>query len=106
MVAANPLATLARFMRRLLPFLALLALAIAGCGGEGSDSSSPLDEGLGFLPKDAPFAVAISTDTGSDQYQNAGKILKRFPFGDQALEQLKGRVQQGGVDYDKDVKEP
>src|SRR3954468_13159876 len=104
MVAANPLATLARFMRRLLPFLALLALAIAGCGGGGSSASSPLDEGLGFLPKDAPFAVAIKTDTGSGQYQKANRILKKFPFGDQALQTLKRRLEQGSVSFDKDVK--
>src|SRR3954447_7544396 len=104
MVAANPLATLARFMKRLLPFLALLALAIAGCGGGGSSASSPLDEGLGFLPKDAPFAVAISTDTGSGQYQNANTIVKKFPFGEQALATLKRRFEQSGVSYDNDVK--
>src|SRR3954447_4343294 len=104
MVAANPLATLARFMKRLLPFLALLALAIAGCGGGGSSASSPLDEGLGFLPKDAPFAVAISTDTGSGQYQNANTIVKKFPFGEQAVATLKRRFEQSGVSYDNDVK--
>src|SRR3954470_8440590 len=104
MVAANPLATLPRFMKRLLPLLALLALSIAGCGGGGSSASSPLDEGLGFLPKDAPFAVAISTDTGGGQYQNANTILKKFPFGEQAVATLKRRFEQSGVSYDNDVK--
>src|SRR4051812_49854409 len=99
MVAANPLATLARFMRRLLPFLALLAIAIAGCGGGGSSASSPLDEGLGFLPKDAPFAVAISTDTGSGQYQKADTILKKVPFGEQAVGTLQRRVEHRGVGH-------
>ena len=91
-------------MRRLLPLPVLLALVIAGCGGGGSSASSPLDEALGFLPKDAPFAVAINTDTGSGQYQNANKLLKKFPFGDQALETLKRRLEQGSVSFDKDVK--
>src|SRR3954463_5037456 len=107
MVAAKALATLPRFMRRLLPLLALLALlalAIAGCGGGGSSASSPLDEGLGFLPKDAPFAVAIDTNTGSGQYQSANTILKKFPFGAQALASLKSRFERSGVSYDKDIK--
>jgi hypothetical protein len=107
MVAARPLATLPRFMKRLLPFLAalfVLATAFAGCGGGGSSASSPLDEGLGFLPKDAPFAVAISTDTGSGQYQDANTVLKKFPFGEQAVASLRRRVEQSGLSYDKDVK--
>src|SRR3954453_15141795 len=103
MVPAKPLATLPRSMRRVLPLLALLAL-LAGCGGGGSNAKSPLDEGLGFLPKNAPFAVAISTDTESGQYQSAGRILKKFPFGPQALAGLKQRFERNGVDFNNDVK--
>jgi hypothetical protein len=94
-------------MRRLLVVLAAaaaLAAVAAGCGGGGSSASSPLDEGLGFLPKDAPLAVAISTDTGSGQYQSANTILKKFPFGDQALATLKRRIEQSGLSYDNDIK--
>src|SRR3954447_22648353 len=103
MVAVKPPATLPRSMRRLLPFLALLVV-LAGCGGGGSNAKRPLDEGLGFLPKDAPFAVAISTDTESGQYQSAGRILKKFPFGPQALAGLKQRFERNGVSFDNDVK--
>ena len=39
--------------------LACLALLPAGCGG---GSKQPLDEGLGYMPKDTPFVVAIETD--------------------------------------------
>ena len=94
-------------MRRLPPILAavaVLALAAAGCGSSGSNAKSPLDEGLGFLPKDAPFAVAISTDIESGQYQSAGSILKKFPFGPQALASLKQRFERNGVNFNDDVK--
>jgi hypothetical protein len=107
MVPANLLATLPRSMRR---FLALIAAAAAlglvapGCGGGGSNAKSPLDEGLGFLPKDAPFAVAISTDTESGQYKSAGAILKKFPFGPQALAGLRQRFERNGVSFENDVK--
>src|SRR5437868_3848523 len=104
MVAAKALATLPRFMRRLLPLLAVLAVVAAGCGGGGSNAKSPLDEGLGFLPKDAPFAVAISTDTESGQYQSANSIVKKFPFGEQALSSLKQRFERSGVSFNDDVK--
>ena len=53
-------------MRRLLTIpLVLLALLIAGCGGD-SNSGSGLDSGLSYLPKDAPLAVAIDTDMDGD----------------------------------------
>ena len=91
-------------MKRLLPLLAASAALLAGCGGGGSDASSALDEALGFLPKDTPFAVAIETDPDSGQYRNANAILKKFPFGDQALSSLRGQVEKGEVSYDKDVK--
>jgi hypothetical protein len=56
-------------MRRLTAAtLVLFALLIAGCGG-GDDSGSALDSVLSYLPKDAPFAVAIDTDVDGDQYK-------------------------------------
>jgi uncharacterized protein DUF3352 len=91
-------------VRRLAPLLALLAaLAVAGCGG-GSKAKSPLDEALGFLPKDAPFAAEVQTDTGSDQYKNLDRILAKFPFGDQAKAGLRRSIERGGVNFDQDVK--
>ena len=55
-------------MRRLVAIpLVLLALLIAGCGDD--DSGSGLDSALAYLPKDAPFAVAIDTDVEGDQYK-------------------------------------
>jgi len=92
-------------MRRLVLTIALLAALAAGCGGDsGSGSEGPLDEALGYLPADAPFAVAISTDTGSDQFKAADKILGKFPFAGQVRSQLKQSLRQGDVDYEKDLK--
>ncbi|HEX2070490.1 MAG TPA: DUF3352 domain-containing protein [Thermoleophilaceae bacterium] len=80
---------------RKLSFLPVLVttLAIAGCGGSGSsgdDGSSPLDNALRYLPADAPFAVAIDTDTEGEQAQNAEDLAEQFAFGDQLEEQLRG----------------
>src|SRR5262245_22931776 len=87
-----------------LPAL-LLAIALAGCGG-GSDSGSALDNALGYLPKDAPFAVAIATDVDGDQYRALGKLIGRFPFGRQALQSLQDQIEAGdsNLDYEDDVK--
>ena len=92
-------------MRRLLTIpLVLLALLIAGCGGD-SNSGSALDSGLAYLPKDAPLAVAIDTDLDGDQYQALQGLLEKFPFGGQIQDSLQQQLEQGAnVDFDDDVK--
>src|SRR5919201_1782255 len=95
--------TLPRLMRRLLVLLAVGAAAIAasGCGG----SKQPLDDALGYVPKDSPFVVAISTDTGGDQYKNLGRLVRRFPFGGLVGDALKREFERSaGVDFDRDIK--
>jgi Protein of unknown function (DUF3352) len=86
--------------------LALLpvAFAVAGCGGDSGGGSSALDQALSYLPKDAPFAVAIDTNPKSDQWQSVRQVIRKFPFGEQIERQLKGQVEEGGVDFDKDIK--
>jgi len=89
---------------RVLPFLA--ALAIAGCGGDSSDSGAgPLDNALGYLPQDAPLVISIDTDVEGGQFKAIGKILDRFPFANQVEGQLKQRLEaSGGFDYEDDLK--
>jgi uncharacterized protein DUF3352 len=82
-------------MRRPLAiFLALSALLVAGCGG-GDDSGSALDSALSYLPKDAPFAAAIDTDLGGDQYKALQALVEKFPFGGQVQESLRQQLEQG-----------
>lgn len=83
---------------------AALALAASGCGG-GEKAESPLDEALGYLSADAAFVAVIDTNIEGSQYQAAGKILDKFPFGDQILESLKSEIRSGSdVDFDRDLK--
>jgi hypothetical protein len=92
-------------MRRLVPvLLAMVAVAIAGCGG--GDSGSALDSALAYLPKDASFAVALDTDVEGNQYDALGALLDKFPFGDQVKESLLRQFEQssGGVRFNEDVK--
>ena len=71
-------------MRPPARFLVVLAclLALAGLSACGSDSGSgsALDNSLGYLPKDAPFAVAVDTDVDGSQIQNLDKLVKKFPL--------------------------
>jgi hypothetical protein len=92
-------------MRRLVAIpLVLLALLIAGCGDD--DSGGALDSALSYLPKDAPFAVAIDTDVEGDQYKALQALIKKFPFGEQLQDNLRQQLEQssGGVSFNDDVK--
>jgi hypothetical protein len=93
-------------MRRIIiTFLALTALLAAGCGG-GDDSGSALDTALSYLPKDAPFAVAIDTDVDGDQYKAVQALLEKFPFGEQLQQSLEQQLEQSADDvtWAEDVK--
>jgi Protein of unknown function (DUF3352) len=75
--------------------LVMATLAIAGCGGGGGgddEASSPLDEALRYLPADAPFAVAIDTDTDGDQFKAAGKIADRFGAREDLIDQIEDSI--------------
>ena len=82
-------------------FLAIVSasvLALAGCGGGGDDAASPLDNALGYLGEDAPFAVAIDTEIRGSQYDALGQIADKFPFGQQLKESLRGEVEEEGAE--------
>jgi hypothetical protein len=92
-------------MRRLLATVVVLAtLAAGGCGG-GDDSGSALDAALAYLPTDTPLAIAVESDVDGDQYQALGRLVDKFPFGEQVTGNLLREFEQsGGVDWDDDVK--
>ena len=86
-------------MRKLSSIALILGtLLIAGCGGSsaGSDADSPLDNALRYLPADAPFVVAIDTDTNGEQYQAASDIVDRFAFGDEIERQIRKALDEDG----------
>jgi hypothetical protein len=80
-------------------------MLIAGCGGD-DESGSALDSALSYLPKDAPFAIAIDTDVEGDQYKALQALVKKFPFGEQLQSSLREQLEQssGGVNFNDDVR--
>ena len=92
-------------MRRALA-IAVAALALAGCGDKASsDAESPLDEALGFLPKDAPVVAAIETDPEGEQWQRVEKLVEKFPLvSGSVISSIQEDLRESGVDYEKDIK--
>ncbi|MEA2437416.1 MAG: hypothetical protein QOF65_1972 [Thermoleophilaceae bacterium] len=91
-----------RFAVPLLAALALLA-SLAGCGSKSSGSG--LDTALDYVPKGAPFVIAIDTNPDGGQWQQVNHLIAKFPFGGQVKGQFKNAFNaRSGIDYDKDIK--
>jgi hypothetical protein len=73
-----------------------LCAAVAGCG-EGA-AESPLDEGLGYLPRDSRIVVAVSTDIRSAQGRRVAELLDRFPPARRTLDRLLAGLERAGLD--------
>ena len=86
--------------------VAAIAVPVAGCGGgeSGDSGENPLDNALGYVPKDTPFVAVIETDPGSAQFKNATAIVKKFPFAGQLEQQLERSLGSGDTNYERDIK--
>ena len=79
------------------------ALLTAGCGSKSSGSA--LDTALDYVPKAAPFVIAIDTNPDGGQWQQVDHLLGKFPFGGQVKGQFKNAFNaRSGVNYDKDIR--
>ena len=93
-------------MRRLAPTLTLALVAAAtaiGCGGSDS-GSSPLDSALGYLPKNAPFALVVDSNLSDEQYKSLDRIVSKFPFSDQIKQSITQSLQENGTNFQKDIR--
>lgn len=90
-----------RVARLLLPLVAVLALA--GCGGGSSGSATGTASGAEVAPADALAYVSIDTDRDSDQWQQADKLLEKFPIHNRLLTQLCKKLSEEGVDFQNEV---
>ncbi len=82
---------------------ALCGVALTACGGGSSGSS--LDDALGYLPSDAPAAIAVSTDLDSGSFKDLDIALQRFGLQggvEGALEDALGS--ESGVSFTNDIK--
>ena len=84
--------------------LAVLAIAVSGCGGDSDSGAGPLDNALGYLPEDAPLVITIDTNVDGGQFGAIKKLADKFPFANQIEERLQQQLEGGGVSYQSDVK--
>src|SRR5437764_1204825 len=102
----GPLSIVSAPMRRLLitPLAASMlgAGVLAGCGS--SSSSSPLSTELSYLPADSPFLMSIATDPNSSAVKGGQALLHRFGTFTFAEAAAISRLQQIGINYDKDIR--
>ena len=74
--------------RRLAPLAALPALALTLAVGCGGGSTTEAGSGAAVAPASAPFYASIATDPESDQWKQAGALLRQVSGGDELLQSL------------------
>jgi hypothetical protein len=90
-----------KMMRWLAGVLAVVALALTGCGGT---TSGPATGGADIVPADATMFIALNSDADSEQWQAADDLASRFPDKQDAVTAIKDGLRQEGFDWDRDVK--
>lgn len=91
-----------RLPRSIIP-LALALVALAGCGSRTS-TTSPLDSGLSYFPKDSPFVMSIVTDPNAQAVKGLQAMLRQVPFAAFGEAALISQLQQRGINYDADIR--
>ncbi len=86
-------------VRPLALVLLLVAALAAGCGEEAA--SGP--EGASVAPASAQLFVSIDTDSGSEQWKQAGALVDKFPGGDKLIASALGELSKEGLDFHQDV---
>lgn len=101
----DTLLTMDAVHRLVLVLIATFTLVAAGCGGSTNTAG-----GFGTGPSPAtqlkPGALVYwetATDPGSEQWQQAEELLRRFPDGDKWIDQLREKIAKEGVDWKQDV---
>jgi hypothetical protein len=88
--------------------LSLVALAatsalLSGCAGSAATGAAP-PESASLAPADALVYATVTTDSGSEQWQKAEKLLERIPGAREGLSQaVSSSLQEQGLDWATDV---
>ena len=85
-----------------ISLLAVLAIAVSGCGATKPAASTP--EGADFAPASTAVYVTGVTDPGSSQWQKADALLGHFPGREKLLASFRKDLAKDGVSWEKDLK--
>jgi len=93
-----------RNVRRVAALVATVATAAIApaCGSDSAGSG--LDEALGYLPKDAPLVITVSTDVEGERYEAARNLLQKIPFSNQFTNGIEEGLKDEGLNYADDIK--
>lgn len=89
-------------MNNVRSFALLLLLVVAMVAGCGEEAASGPD-GASVAPASAQLFVSIDSDSGSDQWKQAGALLDKFPGGDKLIASALGELSKEGLDFQQDV---
>lgn len=84
--------------------LLALCLALVGCFGGGTKSSSPLDDAVGYFAKDAPFVAAIETDPNGDQVKQLESLAGQLPVASLLVPRIERTADISFVNWSRDVR--
>ena len=86
-----------------LLILLAVCLAVGGCGGGSDNSTSPLDDALGYFAKDAPLVAAVTTDPQDPQLQRLSTYTSGL-VGAAIVERVTAITRLHFVEFERDVK--
>ena len=87
-------------MRAKLGLMAIVmatAVGAAACGGGEGGSATGGESAASLVPESALAFVTIDTDLESDQIQSADDVLKKFPFRERVLAEIRRGLREEGV---------
>lgn len=92
---------------RIVPALTLTAallVAVAGCGGDETSTTSELPASASLAPKDAIAFVTIVSDEGSEQWKRGDRLLGMFPGARESfVAEIESSLADEGLSWSKDV---
>ena len=93
-------------MHRLLLVVVAVALALAGCGSSTPAASSPdpIAGELSYFSAQSPFVMTLATKPTAQAQAGTHALQSKFPFLALARTAAIARLEQLGIDYQRDIK--
>jgi hypothetical protein len=84
-------------------FVAALALAVTGCGGDEGGGAGAGGSAAGIVPASTAVYVSVNADIDSDQWQQLLELIRKFPDHEKLEAAILEGLSDEGVDWRQDV---